>query len=90
MMVCVTLGMNKPLGGLLAAVNTLRHADSVIRVACQFQARQTGDAIFDSSNTLQVADVVLGHRAFESLNPAEQRIAAEAYETSELLGDDLP
>ena len=61
-------------GGLFAAVDALGDADAVVGVAGEGQRGVAGGELFDAGDAVEVADVVLGHRARPAGDVGPERV----------------
>ena len=76
------------LGGGLAAGDALGDADAAIGVAGERECGNAGDKLLDAGNSVQVADVVLRHRARPAGDVGDERHAGDLQEFGQFVVSD--
>ena len=65
--------------GALARADAVWNSDAAVRCAGEVEARNPGGERLNRRDAIEVADVVLRHRAVESVDAAEHRRRANAH-----------
>ena len=74
------------LGSLFAAVDAVGHADTVKGVAREKKAGMPTQPVADTSDLVQMTDIVLRHRGWPAADMRQDRIALNAQQFAQLAG----